>query len=141
MQHQGRQKSGGAAAPTPPPPPVGALFALAVADEAGEVRGVAIVGRPVSRHVQDGWTCEVIRVATDGARNACSMLYGAAWRAARALGWRRMVTYTLESEPGTSLRAAGWRVVGRTAPESWHRENRPRVDHAPLQAKIKWEAR
>lgn len=122
------------------PPPVSGLFALAVADDAGSIRGVAIVGRPVSRHVQDGWTCEVSRVATDGARNACSLLYGAAWRAARALGWRRMVTYTLASEPGTSLRAAGWRVVGQTDPESWSRQGRPRVDHAPLQAKLRWEA-
>lgn len=104
------------------------------------MRGVAIVGRPVSRHVQDGWTCEVTRLATDGAKNACSMLYGAAWRAARALGWRRMVTYTLATEPGTSLVAAGWRVVGQTDPESWSRKDRPRVDHAPLQAKLRWEA-
>ena len=80
-------------------PPLSGLFAVAVAE--GEVvRGVAIVGRPVARGNADGWTAEVTRVATDGARNACSMLSGACWRAARALGYRRLVTYTLESEGG-----------------------------------------
>lgn len=122
------------------PPPRGHKFSLAVADEAGDVRGVAIVGRPVSRGLQDGWTLEVTRVATDGAPNACSALYAAAWRAARAMGYRRLVTYTLASEPGTSLRAAGWRVVAQVSGRSWDCPSRPRVDRHPTQDKLRWEA-
>lgn len=119
--------------------PQGGLFAVGV-QEAGVVRGVAIVGRPVSRHFDDGFTAEVTRVATDGVRNGCSMLYGACWRAARALGWRKLITYTLAEEGGASLRAAGWRVVGETSGGTWSRPSRPRVDTHPLQAKLRWEA-
>ncbi len=79
-------------------------------------------------------------MATDGTKNACSMLYGAAWRAARALGWLRLVTYTLPEEGGASLRAAGWRCIGEAGGGSWSRANRPRVDMHPLQVKMKWEA-
>jgi hypothetical protein len=94
-------------------PTVGHKFSLAVVDaDGGGIHGVAIVGRPVARGLDDGLTLEVNRVATDGTRNACSMLYGAARRAARELGYARIVTYILESEPGTSLRAAGWRLDG-----------------------------
>lgn len=121
-------------------PPQGGLFALAAAPQGGEICGVAIVGRPVSRHLQDGWTAEVTRLCTTGERNACSLLYAAAWRAARALGWRRLVTYTLPEEGGASLRAAGWRVVGQTREEGWSRMNRPRIDDHPLQGKLRWEA-
>lgn len=120
-------------------PPVGGLFAVAVADESGAVRGVAIVGRPVARMLQDGWTAEVTRVATDGTANACSMLYGACWRAARALGWRKLVTYTLPEEGGASLRAANWTVIGKAGGGSWNCASRPRVDKHPLQTKIRWE--
>ena len=80
-------------------PARGCKFTLAVAN-GDEVCGVAIVGRPVARHLDDDWTAEVLRVCTDGTKNACSMLYGAAWRAARAMGYRRLVTYTLNTEPG-----------------------------------------
>ena len=100
------------------PPPQGGLFAAAVA-EGDQVRGVAIVGRPVARRLDDGWTAEVIRVATDGARNACSKLYGACWRAARALGYRRLVTYTLPEEGGASLRGAGFTCIGEAGGGSW----------------------
>lgn len=93
-------------------PPCGHKFSLAVADEANEVRGVCMVGRPVARGNDDGWTLEVTRVATDGTPNACSALYGAAWRATKALGYRRLITYVLTDEPGTSLKASGWRCVG-----------------------------
>ena len=118
--------------------PLSGLFALACA--AGEsVCGVAIVGRPVARMLQDGWTAEVTRLATNGTKNACSLMYGACWRAARALGYRKLVTYILSTEPGTSLTAAGWREVGRVAGRSWHCESRPRVDRAPKQDKIRWE--
>lgn len=127
-------------------PPPGGLFAVGVAVSSdplapAHVVGVAIVGRPVARGNDDDWTAEVTRLATDGTRNACSMLYSACWRAARALGYRRVITYTLASEPGTSLRAAGWLEVGRVRGRSWHCQSRPRVDRHPLQEKIRWEVR
>lgn len=119
--------------------PVSALFAIAAA--VGEdVRAVVIVGRPVSRVLDDGWTVEVTRLcAVDGTPNACSMLYAAAWRASRAMGYRRLVTYTLASEAGASLRAAGLRVVAKVRAKTWHTPSRPRVDKNPLQAKLRWE--
>jgi len=120
-------------------PSVGSVFQVAVADEEGAVRGVAMVGRPVARMLNDGWTLEVTRVATDGAPNACSMLYGAAWRAARAMGYKRIVTYILDTEPGTSLKAAGYRCVGEAGGGRWSRTDRPRVDTHPLQTKMRWE--
>lgn len=120
-------------------PPVGGLFAVGVASGASVV-GVAIVGRPVARGLQDAYTAEVTRVATDGTRNACSKLYGACWRAARALGWRRLVTYTLDTEPGSSLRGAGWTVVAEVQGRSWDCPSRPRVDKHPTQGKLRWEA-
>ena len=120
-------------------PTVGGKFAIGCAEPDGTVRGVAIVGRPVSRMLDDGWTVEVNRVATDGAENACSMLYAAAWRAARAMGYRRMVTYTLPQEGGTSLRAAGWKLVGQTAGGEWGNAKRPRVTLHP-EMKLRWEA-
>lgn len=121
-------------------PPLGHKFTLAVAGEDGCVHGVATVGRPVARGNQDGWTLEVTRVCTDGTPNAPSMLYGAAWRAARALGYRRLITYILTTEPGTSLRAAGWKIVGQVKGRSWDCPSRPRVDRHPLQDKLCWEA-
>lgn len=123
--------------------PRGHKFSIAVADEAGEIRGVAIVGRPVARHNDDGFTAEVLRVATEGAPNACSMLYGAAWRAARAMGYRRLITYTLATEEGTSLRAAGWRVIGQTTggARSWNCPSRPREERpSTMGQKTIWEA-
>ena len=90
----------------------GHKFSLAVCDEEGTIRGVAIVGRPVARGLDNGWTLEVNRVATDGCANACSALYGAARRATFALGYRKLVTYTLPSEGGASLRGAGWKCLG-----------------------------
>lgn len=111
-------------------PRVGDKFCLAVADETGKVRGVAQVGLPTGPWKDDVWTLEVTRVATDGCENACSALYGAAWRAARALGWRRLITYTLTAESGSSLRAAGWKVIGERPARSWAKSSkrRPRVD-------------
>ena len=83
-------------------PPRGSVFQLAAVKD-GEIVGVAIVGRPVARRLQDGWTLEVNRCCTDGTRNACSFLYGAAWRAAKALGYRKLITYTLPVEEGRGL--------------------------------------
>lgn len=121
-------------------PVVGHKFSLGVADEGGTIRGVTIVGRPVSRHLDNGLTLEVNRVATDGCPNACSALYGAAWRAARALGYRKLITYTLVSEPGTSLRGAGWKCIGERGGGTWSRDSRIRADAHPLQPKTLWEA-
>lgn len=121
-------------------PVPGAKFSIAAAE--GEiVRGVAIVGRPVARGSDDGWTLEVNRCCTDGTRNACSMLYGAAWRAAKALGYRRLITYTLPEEGGASLRGAGWVLVGRRGGGNWNCASRPRIDTAAaLQGqKLLWE--
>ena len=125
-------------------PVPGHKFSLGVVDESGVIRGVAIVGRPVARRVDDGLTLEVNRVATDGCPNACSALYGACRRAAFALGYRRLVTYTLANESGASLRGAGWRLIGEatTRPgQGWSVPSRPRIDRHPLQRKLRWEAR
>lgn len=119
-------------------PPQGGLFAIAAA-EGEEVVGVVIVGRPVARRLDDGFTAEVTRLASDGSKNACSMLYAAAWRAARAMGYRKLVTYTLQTEPGTSLRAAGFKVVGEVTKRSWNTPSRPRVDQDERQARFRWE--
>ena len=118
--------------------PQGARFALSAWHD-GNLVGVAMVGRPVSRMLDNGLTAEVIRVATDGTRNACSFLYGAAKRAAQALGYRKVVTYTLIEESGASLRAVGWNRVGVAGGGSWSRPSSPRADHHPLQQKIRWE--
>ena len=123
-------------------PVPGAKFCVAVSQE-DEVKGVAIVGRPVSRVLDDGWTLEVNRCCTDGTRNACSMLYATAWKAAKAMGYTSLITYTLESEGGSSLRGAGWRCVGKATTrigQGWNVKSRPRVDTHPLQQKIRWEA-
>lgn len=120
--------------------PRGGLFAIAAASE-DAVRAVVIVGRPVARALQDGYTAEVTRLCALDAPNACSMLYAAAWRAARAMGYRRLITYILESERGTTLQAAGWRLVhARTGGGSWSCRSRPRVDTHPIEQKQLWEA-
>jgi hypothetical protein len=120
-------------------PVVGHKFSIAVMDETNKIRGVAIVGRPVSRILDDGWTLEVNRVATDGCPNACSSLYAAAWRATRAMGYRKLITYTLTSESGASLRAAGWKIVAQTKGGSWNCPSRPRIDTHPTEPKLRWE--
>jgi hypothetical protein len=120
-------------------PPQGWKFGIAVND--GEhVVGVVTVGRPVARHLDNGYTLEVTRCCTDGTPHVASKLYGAAWRATRALGYKRLVTYTLIEETGTSLTAAGWRVVGQTKGGSWSCQSRPRIDRHPLGQKTLWEA-
>jgi hypothetical protein len=121
-------------------PVPGAKFCVAVSQE-DVVRGVAIVGRPVARYLDDGWTLEVNRCCTDGTRNACSMLYATAWKAARAMGYTSLITYTLESEGGASLRGAGWHCIGKATTkvgQGWSVPSRPRVDTHPLQQKLKW---
>ena len=119
-------------------PPQGGLFAVACSDGTS-ICGVAIVGNPVARMLADDFTAEVTRVCTTGEQNACSKLYAAAWRAARALGYRRLVTYTLPAESGASLRGAGWRCIGEAGGGTWSRASRPRVDLHPTQIKLRWE--
>ena len=116
----------------------GAKFAIGVAS-GSDVVGVVLVGRPVSRRLDDDWTAEVIRCCTDGTRNACSMLYRAAWRACRAMGYHRLVTYTGKDEPGTSLVASGWKLVGEAGGGNWNKPGRPRVDTEHRQRKLRWE--
>lgn len=120
-------------------PPVGHKFSLA-AWAGDELVGVVIVGRPVSRVRDDGATLEVTRLATNGHRNACSFLYGAAARATFALGYVRIGTYILKSEPGTSLAAAGWKLIGERGGGTWTTPSRPRTDKHPTQGKLLFEA-
>ncbi|WP_371791917.1 hypothetical protein OG217_23220 [Streptomyces sp. NBC_01023] len=95
----------------------------------GRLVGAASAGRPVARGLWDGFTLEVTRVATDGTPNACSALYAAAWRTASAAGYQRTITYTQDTEPGTSLRAAGWRLVAVLRPrKGWDTPSRHRTD-------------
>lgn len=120
-------------------PVVASIFQVAVAKD-GNIVGVAIVGRPVARALDNGWTLEVNRLCTNGERNACSMLYAASWRVAKALGWKRLITYILNTEPGTSLTAAGWKCLGEAGGGSWNTKSRPRVDKHPIQKKLLFEA-
>lgn len=119
-----------------------------------EMIGVVMLGRPVSRMLQDGKTLEITRLCTDSiARptgrmnrkgeptflNPCSFLYGAARRAAFALGWKKLITYIGKSEPGTSLIAAGFRIVAETDGRSWTTPSRPRVDNHEIQDRFRFE--
>ena len=120
-------------------PTVGGKFALGAAQE-GKLVGVAIAGRPVCRRLDDGKTLEVLRVATDGTANACSFLYSRCAKIARLMGYARIITYTLESEGGASLRAVGARATGPLESHEWGNPNRPRksqpVYHEP---NYRWE--
>ena len=125
-------------------PPQGGLFACGASDGA-QLVGVGIVGRPVARLMQDGGTVEVVRccVVDDAPKGTPSAIYGALWRAAKALGWRRLITYTLQSESGASLRGAGWTVLAERKgnnPAQW--QSRPGREWQPVvgQAKLVWVA-
>jgi len=119
--------------------PQGGKFAIGLSDN-GEVIGVAIVGRPVARMLDNGYTAEVTRLCVlNGHYNACSMLYSACWRAARAMGYQKVITYILKSENGKSLEASGYKLVGEAGGGSWNREDRPRVDTHPLEQKKLFE--
>ena len=108
--------------------------------QSGEITGVAVTGRPVSRMLDDGFTAEVTRLCTDGSKNACSKLYAASARAAFAMGYRRIVTYILDTESGVSLKAAGWvRSDQKSAGGSWDRASRNRDDRHPLIPKFRYE--
>ncbi|MGW2689576.1 XF1762 family protein [Streptomyces sp. NPDC001414] len=124
------------------PPPAGQIFAVGAADERGILRAVAVVGRPAARHLDDGATLEVTRTASDGAHNANSLLHAASWRAAKALEYRRLVTYTQDGESGASLRGAGWRLIASRPPRAgWHTPCRTRTGHGNDHvARFLWQA-
>lgn len=120
------------------PPPHQWRFGCAVND--GEkVVGVVVVGNPVARAYCDGWTAEVTRLCTDGTRNAPSKLLRAAEKAAMALGYRRLISYTRADESGSSYRAAGWRVIAMRPARSWDMPGRPRVDKSEPFQRLLWE--
>jgi hypothetical protein len=119
----------------------GGLWAVSVVDESDTLRGVAIVGRP-ARLAQDGWTCEVIRCATDGTKaknfNACSLLYSTCRRIAQLMGFRRCLTKTLPEEGGASLRALGLEPIGLTRGGEWSRPSRSRAKAERPEPKTQW---
>lgn len=119
-------------------PTVGHKFSIGLA-VGGELRGVAIAGRPVARMLDDGATIEILRVCTDGVRNGCTRLYGACCRAAAALGYRVAVTYTLDTESGFSLKAAGFKPVAAVKDRQWGCESRPREERDLIGGKVRWE--
>jgi hypothetical protein len=122
------------------PTPV-AKFSIAATD-GDKVVGVVIVGLPKARLAMDGWTLEVTRLASDGTRNACSLLYGAARKAAFALGYKRIITYTLAEENGASLLASGFELEADVTGRSWKTHNRRRFvdDRNPISDKKRWGA-
>ena len=118
-------------------PSRGHRFSLSVVED-GKVVGVAIVGRPVARGFDPEEVAEVTRVCTDGTKNACSMLYGACRRVCKEMGFQQIITYTLASELGTSLKAAGWQIDGQIKGRSWNCPSRPRKDVNPTDDKVRW---
>jgi hypothetical protein len=120
--------------------PVGYRFAIGV-ETGGQLVGVAVIGRPVARMSDDGMTLEVTRCTTDGTPNACSALYGAAWRAVKAMGYRRLITFTRADESGSSLRGAGWRVIAeRPMRRGWDTPSRRRGTTTDPIPRTLWEA-
>lgn len=104
----------------------------------GKLVGVVQVGRPVSRMLDDGRTLEVVRLCTDGTKDVCSFLYAKAARIAKEMGYSRIITYILDSESGTSLKACGWVFDGTTGGGAWSRPSRPRHTTAPTVPKKRY---
>jgi hypothetical protein len=111
-------------------PPIGHRFSIGL-ERDGVLIGVVIAGHPVARKADDGRTLELVRLTTEGDRNACSRLYSAACRAAFAMGYRRVITYTLAEEPGSSLRAAGFIHDGTSEGGAWVHTAGPRSADRP----------
>lgn len=120
-------------------PTIGHRFSLGVVDDAGALHGTVIVGRPVARMGGSPRRClEVTRLVTDGTPMACSMLYGAAARAGKAMGYERIQTYILDTETGVTLRAAGWVCEGPAGGGQWDRASRPRAPGTRPDVKTRW---
>lgn len=115
---------------------VGCKFCIGVFD-GEQLHGVAICGRPVARRLDDGLTCEINRVCTDGTKNACSMLYEACQRVAKAMGYKRIITYTLATETGASLKASNFVCDGMAGGTHWTGE-RDRGQDIPHEMKTRW---
>ena len=121
-------------------PVQGHRFSIGAMDEHGKIHGVAIVGRPVARKVNPHFVLEVTRLCTVGSPNACSFLYSAASRVGKALGYKKIQTYILESETGASLMAANWKYSGLTQGAAWkHTDGKVRANDHPLCDKQRWE--
>lgn len=118
----------------------GQKWSVAVANGSG-VCGFAIAGQVRARALEDGFTIEIYRNCTDGTKNACSKLYAAVCRAARGMGYRKAITYTLASESGASLRAAGFVPVGEVKDRQWGCASRPREERDLVGDKVRWERR
>ena len=116
----------------------GHRFSLACYED-GRLCGVAIIGRPCSRRIDQHMTVEILRLCTDGTKNACSKLYGACRRAAKTLGYERLITYILDDETGKSLLASGFRYCYTNKGGSWNQPRRPRSDKAPVCPKRLYE--
>lgn len=124
----------------------GGKFAIG-ASQSGNLVGVAIVGNPISATFMDGFTAEVLRtcVIPESTGNVNSFLYGACWRIWRAMGGRRLITYTLQTESGISLKAAGWKCLGEVKPteDGWrkddHLNNKRKWQPVMGQLKFRWE--
>lgn len=131
-------------------PVKGCKYTVSVYDE-DTLCGVAIAGRPVARELNDGRTIEITRVCTDGTKNACSMLYSACIRIAKAMGYHKVVTYTLQSESGASLKASGFIYCEKVRGRDWNTPSRPRESvqmtlfgeerKYPIEDKVRWEKR
>lgn len=117
--------------------PAGHKYSIAIY-EGDKLRGVCMVGRPVSRCLDDGLTLEINRCCTDGAKNACTMLYGAACRAAKALGYKRIITYTREDELGTSLKAANFICDGTAGGTHWTGKRYEQTEMILDVMKVRW---
>lgn len=112
---------------------IGHKFSLGAYND-GQLCGVAIVGRPIGRYLDDGKTVEVTRLCTDGTRNACSFLYSACAREAKKQGYSKIITYILASENGASLKASNWTLeAGKCGKPKW---NAQRYSDKPEQMSI-----
>ena len=125
----------------------GCKFCIGILDQQKQLRGVAIASRPLSRYLDDGWRLEVTRLCTDGVQNGCSKLYSSVARIAKEMGYREIITYILETEIGSSLKASGWHFDGNNAGGIWSPAHNPRnkqyslfalPQHYPVESKKKW---
>ena len=104
----------------------------------GKLVGIVQVARPVSRLLDDGKTVEVVRLCTDGTKDACSFLYSRAARIAKEMGYEKIITYILCTETGASLRACGWVEEATTSGGHWSRPSRKRTTTAPTVPKKRY---